>query len=76
MRSEARAELARMTEEQGTDGVLKVDSLDAYELPPGSMKYPPCQCPQHRAAQAQEAADDGHGVSAGEADDRSSGEQS
>ncbi|QEU93260.1 hypothetical protein CP970_22110 [Streptomyces kanamyceticus] len=62
-----REELARMTEEQGTDGVLKVDSLDAYELPPGSMKYPPCQCPQHRAAPAQEAASDAHGGNAGEA---------
>ncbi|MEU5001616.1 hypothetical protein [Streptomyces sp. NPDC021622] len=64
-----------MTEEQGTDGVLKVDNLDAYELSPGSMKYPPCQCPQHRAAQAEEGASDGHGANAGEADDRSSAEQ-
>ncbi|MFG2498257.1 hypothetical protein ACGFSB_08590 [Streptomyces sp. NPDC048441] len=75
MRSEARAELARLTEEQGTEGVLKLDNLDAYELPPGSMKYPPCQCPQHRTAQAQEGASDVHGTNAGEADDRSSGEQ-
>lgn len=75
MRSEARAELARMTKEQGTSGVMKVDALDGYELPPGSMKYPPCQCPQHRAAQAQEDASDVLGAKVHEANERSTGEQ-
>ncbi|BCL31504.1 hypothetical protein GCM10017557_63630 [Streptomyces aurantiacus] len=48
MRSEARALLAQLTEERGTDGVLKLDSQDGPDLPPGSTEYPPCQCPQHR----------------------------
>ena len=48
MRSEARAVLAQLTEEHGKDGVLKLDSKEGPDLPPGSMEYPPCKCPQHR----------------------------
>lgn len=75
MRSEARAVLAQMTEKQGTDGVLKLDTGDGRELPPGSMKYPPCQCPQHRAGQAQEPPSDVLGAKVREANARSAGGQ-
>lgn len=75
MRSEARASLARMTEEQGTDGVLKVDVVDGCELPPGSMKYPPCQCPQHRAAQTQKGPNGALGNQVRAANERSRGER-
>lgn len=51
MRSEARARLAQLTEEHGKDGVLRLDTTEGADLPPGSMDYPPCQCPQHRAAE-------------------------
>lgn len=75
MRSEARAELARMAKAQGTSGVLKVDAPKGYELPPGSMRYPPCQCPQCRAAQARETTGDVLGAKVREANERSAGEQ-
>lgn len=52
MRSEARARLAQLTEEHGKDGVLRLDTTEGADLPPGSMDYPPCQCPQHRATEA------------------------
>lgn len=52
MGSEARALLAQLTEERGAGGVLRIDTTEGLDLPPGSMAYPPCQCPQHRAANA------------------------
>ncbi len=51
MRSEARARLARMIEEQGMDGVLRVDTYGGTELPPGSERFSPCRCPQHRCTE-------------------------
>lgn len=47
MRSEARAALARMTEERGTDGMLRLGTYDGADLPPGSNRLSPCHCPQH-----------------------------
>ena len=35
MRSEARARLARMIEERGVDGVLRIDIHESADLPPG-----------------------------------------
>ncbi len=50
MRSEARARLARMTEERGMDGVLRIDTYERADLSPGSNRFSPCCCPQHRSA--------------------------
>ncbi|MEU0649504.1 hypothetical protein [Streptomyces umbrinus] len=50
MRSEARACLAWMTEERGMDGVLRIDTYEGADLPPGSIRFSPCRCPQHRSA--------------------------
>ncbi|WAX80003.1 hypothetical protein [Streptomyces sp. KMM 9044] len=50
MRSEARARLARMTEERGMDGVLRIDTYEGADLPPGSNRLSPCLCSQHRSA--------------------------
>ncbi|MEU0085098.1 hypothetical protein [Streptomyces sp. NPDC006274] len=49
MRSEARARLARMTEERGTDGMLRIDTYEGADLPPGSSRFSTCRCPQHRS---------------------------
>jgi hypothetical protein len=54
MRSEARARLARMTEERGTDGILRIDTDEGADLPPGSNRFAPCRCPQHRPATPEE----------------------
>ncbi|MFE6159048.1 hypothetical protein ACFQ7F_09055 [Streptomyces sp. NPDC056486] len=90
MTSEARAVLVRTTEEQSTDGVLtddlltddvlaggvlRVGALDGYELPPGSMNYPPCQCPQHRAAQVREDIDGVLSAGGREVGERGTGER-
>jgi hypothetical protein len=56
MRSEARARLARMTEEQGMGGVLRIDTYEGADLPPGSNRFSPCCCPQHRSATTEDAA--------------------
>ena len=56
MRSEARARLARMTEERGVDGVLRIDTYEGPDLPPGSNRFSPCRCPQHRTATLEDAA--------------------
>ncbi|GAA2947160.1 hypothetical protein [Streptomyces enissocaesilis] len=51
-RSEARAQLAELMSDYGTDGVLRLDAAgepaEGAELPPGSMEYPPCRCPRCR----------------------------
>lgn len=47
MRSEARARLARMTEERGMDGMLRIDTYEGADLAPGSNRFSPCRCPQH-----------------------------
>ncbi|GGR81200.1 hypothetical protein GCM10010252_19650 [Streptomyces aureoverticillatus] len=64
-----------MTKEQGTGDVLKVDAVDGCELPAGSMKYPPCQCPQHRAAQTQEGRNGALHSKVRAANERSRGER-
>ncbi|MEV7103930.1 hypothetical protein [Streptomyces atroolivaceus] len=56
MRSEARARLARMTEELGTDGVLRIDTYEGADLPPGSNRFSPCRCPQHRRTTPEDGA--------------------
>ncbi|MFJ5838087.1 hypothetical protein ACIQGO_15195 [Streptomyces shenzhenensis] len=56
MRSEARARLARMTEEQGMDGVLRIDTYEGADLPPGSNRLSPCLCPQHSSATPEDGA--------------------
>ncbi|WP_455359433.1 hypothetical protein [Streptomyces sp. SYSU K21746] len=56
MRSEARARLARMTEERGTDGVLRVDTYEGADLPPGSNRFSRCCCPQHRCTTPEDGA--------------------
>lgn len=56
MRSAARAHLALLIAARGAHGMLLVDhadrepgeSADGADLPPGTMKYPPCICPEHR----------------------------
>ncbi|MEV0277645.1 hypothetical protein AB0I22_14875 [Streptomyces sp. NPDC050610] len=54
MKSAARAELSRLMAESGGTGVLLLfkplgDTLDRPEIPPGSIAFPRCECPQHRA---------------------------
>ncbi|MET7619816.1 hypothetical protein [Streptomyces sp. NPDC005408] len=73
MRSEARARLARMTEELGTDGVLRIDTYEGADLPPGSNRFSPCRCPQHRRT----TPEDGAKLSAAvrEVNERSRGER-
>lgn len=56
MRSEARACLARMTEERGVDGALRIDTYEGADLPPGSIRYSLCRCPQHRSATPEDGA--------------------
>ncbi|MFE7115943.1 hypothetical protein ACFU99_11050 [Streptomyces sp. NPDC057654] len=53
MKSVARAELARMMGEQGTDGVLLLRKEGRRAGPPrgGGIAFPPCQCAEHRAGQ-------------------------
>ncbi|GHA10636.1 hypothetical protein GCM10010389_57200 [Streptomyces echinoruber] len=47
MRSEARARLARMTEERGMDGMLRIDTYEGTDLLPGPNRCSPCRCPRH-----------------------------
>ncbi|MFF4586789.1 hypothetical protein [Streptomyces sp. NPDC001388] len=56
MRSEARARLARLAEERGVDGVLRIDTYEGTDLPPGSNRFSPGRCPQHRSATPEDAA--------------------
>ncbi|WP_405583387.1 hypothetical protein [Streptomyces sp. NBC_01092] len=56
MRSEARARLSRMTEERGVDGVLRIDTYEGADMPPGSNRFSPCRCPQHRSATPEDGA--------------------
>ncbi|WP_234042428.1 hypothetical protein [Streptomyces marianii] len=56
MRSEARARLARMTEARGMDGVLRIDTYEGADLPPGSNRFSPCLCPQHRSTPSEDGA--------------------
>jgi hypothetical protein len=39
-----------MTEERGMDGVLRINTYEGADLPPGSNRFSPCLCPQHRSA--------------------------
>jgi hypothetical protein len=48
MRSEARALLAQMTEEHGTDGVLRLETHEGTDRSPGSEGRPPRRDSQHR----------------------------
>lgn len=51
MSSSARKALTRLMSARAVGGVLLVpkdSGADGADLPPGSMAYPPCQCPRHR----------------------------
>ncbi len=57
-RSIARARLSQLMEARGERGVLLVfkqsgqggtEFAEGPALTPGTMAYPPCQCPEHRA---------------------------
>ncbi|MDH6523443.1 hypothetical protein M2163_000052 [Streptomyces sp. SAI-135] len=74
MRSEARARLARMTEERGMDGVLRINTYEGADLPPGSNRFSPCLCPQHRTATPEYGAEK-LSVAVREANQRSRGER-
>ncbi|MFI1939459.1 hypothetical protein ACH44C_20160 [Streptomyces purpureus] len=74
MRSEARARLARMTEERGMDGVLRIDSYEGADLQPGSNRFSPCLCPQHGRATPEYGAEK-LSVAVREANQRSRGER-
>ncbi|MEU3249932.1 MULTISPECIES: hypothetical protein [Streptomyces] len=74
MRSEARARLARMTEERGMDGVLRINTYEGADLPPGSNRFSPCLCPQHRSATPEYGAEK-LSVAVREANQRSRGER-
>ncbi|TFE51000.1 hypothetical protein E3E14_13525 [Streptomyces sp. ICN441] len=45
-----------MTEERGMDGVLRIDTYDGADLPPGSNLFSPCRCLQHRTATPEDGA--------------------
>ncbi|MGW5867466.1 hypothetical protein ACWFRJ_35545 [Streptomyces sp. NPDC055239] len=64
-----------LTDDVLGEGVLRVGALDGYELPPGSMTYPPCQCPQHRAAQVREDIDGVLSARGREVGERGTGER-
>ncbi|WP_247694695.1 hypothetical protein [Streptomyces sp. B93] len=32
------------------DGVLRINTYEGADLPPGSNRFSPCLCPQHRSA--------------------------
>ncbi len=55
MRSEARALLARLTKERGTDGTLRIGTYEGADLPPGSNRFSPCRCPKHRRTESQDS---------------------
>ncbi|WP_240512987.1 hypothetical protein [Streptomyces griseoruber] len=74
MRSEARARLARMTEERGMDGVLRINTYEGADMPPGSNRFSPCLCPQHRSATPEYGAEK-LSVAVREANQRSRGER-
>ncbi|MFZ4298339.1 hypothetical protein ACOZE3_10570 [Streptomyces cinereoruber] len=74
MRSEARARLARLTEERGVDGVLRIDTYEGVDLPPGSNLFPPCEYPQHSRPEPQDAAAE-LSAAVREANERSRGER-
>ncbi|MFF3499738.1 hypothetical protein [Streptomyces sp. NPDC003247] len=74
MRSEARARLARMTEERGLDGVLRIDTYESADLPPGSNRFSPCLCLQ-RGGATPECGAEKLSVAVREANQRSRGER-
>ncbi|MFJ4971990.1 hypothetical protein [Streptomyces sp. NPDC088755] len=74
MKSEARARLAQLTEERGVDGVLRIDTYEGADLPPGSNLFPPCECPQHSRPEPQDAAAE-LSVAVREVNERSRGER-
>lgn len=74
MRSEARAQLARLTREQGTDGRLRIDTYEGADLSPGSLLFSPCRCPQHRRSEPQDSATE-LSAAVREANERSRGER-
>ncbi|CAL9437526.1 hypothetical protein [Streptomyces sp. enrichment culture] len=74
MRSEARARLARVTEERGMDGALRIDTYEGADLPPGSNRFSPCLCPQHGSATPEYHAEK-LSVAVREANQRSRGER-
>ncbi|MFS8200841.1 hypothetical protein ACLVWQ_19410 [Streptomyces sp. CWNU-52B] len=74
MRSEARARLARMAEERGMDGVLRIDTYEGADLPPGSNRFSPCLCSQYGSATPEHGAEK-LSVAVREANQRSRGER-
>lgn len=73
MRSEARARLAQLTEERGTDGVLRLEPFEGADLPPGSTDFPPCRCPRHRAGSEPASCEDELSAKVRAVDERSQG---
>ncbi|TGZ10910.1 hypothetical protein E5Z02_07395 [Streptomyces rhizosphaericola] len=74
MKCEARARPAQLTEERGTDGVLRIDTYGVADPPPGSIPFPPCECPQHSRTEPQDA-EAGLSIAVREANERSRGER-
>ncbi|WP_261400470.1 hypothetical protein [Streptomyces salinarius] len=74
MRSEARARLARMIGERGVDGVLRIDTYEGADLPPGSNWFSPCLCPQHGSAMPEDGSEK-LSAAVREANQRSRGER-
>ncbi|AWI30918.1 hypothetical protein DDW44_20670 [Streptomyces tirandamycinicus] len=63
-----------MTEERGMDGVLRINTYEGADLPPGSSRFSPCLCPQHRSATPEYGAEK-LSVAVREANQRSRGER-
>ncbi|WP_437096281.1 hypothetical protein [Streptomyces sp. enrichment culture] len=56
------------------DGVLRIDTYEGADLPPGSNRFSPCLCPQHRSATLEYGAEK-LSVAVREANQRSRGER-
>ncbi|MEU6539367.1 hypothetical protein [Streptomyces sp. NPDC047000] len=74
MRSRARAELARMIEERGQDGMLRIDTYEDADLAPGSVRLAPCRCPLHLPSPPEDGASK-LSAAVREANERSRGER-
>ncbi|PCG86065.1 hypothetical protein CIB93_11240 [Streptomyces sp. WZ.A104] len=74
MKSETRARLAQLTEQRGVGGVLRIDTYEGADPPPGSNLFPPCECLQHSCPEPQDAAAE-LSAAVREANERSRGER-
>ncbi|RRR84055.1 hypothetical protein EHS43_12975 [Streptomyces sp. RP5T] len=63
-----------MTEERGMDGVLRIDTYEGADLPPGSNRLSPCLCPRYGSATPEYGAEKLR-IAAREANQRSRGER-